>query len=238
VLILTIANMKKGTGKTLTTQRLADALVGRGKRVLLLDLDPEMDRNLTRALGTGRFGEFPSHTLYEALEEQRTITPFAVGPALGLIPAHSTLQQAETWRSLDLNRLTALDDFFRHAHIEIYGQRHFLHLMYDVAILDCPAGISALFFHAISAADHILIPEWVPPGIRRDPWGPIMTMDTAIRQRYKNARPTADVCTTLSIPFDARLGRPPDHLLAPEVAAQIADDQDAFWQHLAICVTR
>ena len=112
MLLLTVANMNKGVGKTLATQRLAEALVSRGRRVLLLDLDPKMDHNLTNALGGERLVESPTHTLYAALKGKRTITPFAVGPALALIPAHSSLQQAETWRSLDLYQLGELDIIF------------------------------------------------------------------------------------------------------------------------------
>ena len=225
--------MNKGVGKTLATQREASALVKRRVRVLLLDLDLEVDHNLTHALSTERLGQLSTHTLYDAPEECQAITPFEVGPALALIPAHSNLQQAETWRSLNLDRLSELDVFLRHALIEVYGQRHALHQMCDVAILDCPSGISALTFHGMATADHILIPDWAPPGAGRDLGGYLITMDTAIRQRYKNARPTSDVCTQLSLPFDPRRVRSPGPPLAPEVAAQIAGEQDAFWQQLA-----
>jgi AAA domain len=233
VLIVTIANMNKGVGKTVATQRLTGALVKRRVRALLLDLDPEMDHNLTHALSSQRLGPLSTHTLYDALEEKRAITPFEVGPALALIPAHSNLQRAETWRSLALDQLGALDAFLRHARIEVYAQRHQLAQMYEVCLIDCPPNISVLTLHAYVAADHILIPEWAPPEAGQRFGGYPMTMDTAIRQRYRNARPTAGVCSKLSLPFDPRLARSTGHLLSPEVSEAVAAEQDAYWQQLA-----
>jgi len=225
--------MNKGVGKTVATQRLAGALVRRGVRVLLLDLDPEMGRNLTHALSSERLGPLSTHTLYDALEEKRAITPFEVGPALALIPAHSSLQRAETWRSLALDQLGALDVFLRHALIEVYGQQHQLAQMYDVCLIDCPSGISVLTWHSFVAADHILIPEWAPPEAGCRFGGYPLTMDTAIRQRYRNARPTAGVCCKLSLPFDPRLARSSGHPLSLEVSEAVAAEQDAYWQQLA-----
>jgi chromosome partitioning protein len=93
-MIIAIANQKGGVGKTTTAVNLATALAAIGKRVLVVDSDPQ--GNASTGLGLDRKGREPS--LYEVLIGTATAaealrqTPV---PGLSLIPATSSLAAAE-----------------------------------------------------------------------------------------------------------------------------------------------
>src|SRR5512140_1218351 len=93
--VMAVMNQKGGVGKTTTTLNLGAALAARGKRVLLVDLDPQA--NLT--LGLGKRAADLSESIYELLTTPKTDfarllvhTPWA---GLDLVPSHIDLSGAE-----------------------------------------------------------------------------------------------------------------------------------------------
>jgi chromosome partitioning protein len=150
--IIAVANQKGGVGKTTTVVNLSAALAMRGKRVLLIDLDPQA--NATSGLGI----DAPDGcSLYPVLTGHSTIDTQIVGTGrerLSLVPSEVDLAGAEIElaRSDDhLVRLRALLDPLRADN------------RFDFCLIDTPPSLGVLMTSALAAADEILVPlqcEW------------------------------------------------------------------------------
>ncbi len=149
--VYAIANQKGGVGKTTTTLNLGAALHERGRRVLLVDWDPQA--SLTVA--TGINPEQVEQTIYDALmastrdEQSPTLEDIILQTAIGpdLAPANIGLCQAE----LDLYHAQLgeliLADLLESA------RRH-----YDYILIDCLPSLGILTVNALAAANTVLIP--------------------------------------------------------------------------------
>lgn len=148
--LIALANQKGGVGKTTTTLNLGAALRERGRRVLLVDLDPQA--SLTLAMGVPP--EDLTRTVYDALMSAARAQDdggdgFARPTALDidLIPASIELSQAE----FDLTREP----------LGIYALRDFVEGVrddYDYILLDCPPSLGILTANALAAAQEVIIP--------------------------------------------------------------------------------
>lgn len=145
--ILAVANQKGGVGKTTTSVNLAAALAAEGRRVLLIDLDPQ--GNATSALGAD--AENPP-TLYGpitgASAVHDSITPTRL-PGLSLIASNLDLAGLEIEVARMENHLLQL----RRTLEPLRAAAAF-----DFAILDCPPSLGILMTNALVAADQILVP--------------------------------------------------------------------------------
>lgn len=152
-MIFTVSNQKGGVGKTTSALNLATYLAKLGKKVLLIDLDPQA--NLTSGLGLAEFKGNQADgkkrlTIYDIIlgkaELEAGIIPTAE-PGLDLVPASIDLAGAEVELVGALSRETILRQS-----LEPVKDR------YDYIIIDCPPSLGLLPINAFVAANFVIIP--------------------------------------------------------------------------------
>jgi len=146
--IIAFTNQKGGVGKTTTTASLGAALADRGKKVFLIDMDPQ--GNLTVSFGV-KAHEL-KNTVYEVLKEQASISEVVVdverpGGKLKLLPANLTLSAAETELSAKPGR-----EFLLKEALANYNET------FDYILIDCPPSLGLLTINALVAAGGYIIP--------------------------------------------------------------------------------
>jgi len=147
--ILAIANQKGGVGKTTTAINLAAALVERGARVLLVDLDPQ--GNASTGLGIAPAAR--KKTTYDLLIDEvplvEAIVPTEIA-GLMLCPANSDLSSADIQLISNEKRSFLLHDSLRAVSVAT--------LSLDFIVVDCPPSLSLLTVNAMVACDAVLVP--------------------------------------------------------------------------------
>lgn len=148
-MICAIANQKGGVAKTTTAINLGSCLAELGKRVLLIDDDPQ--GNLTQGLGIENIDK----TIYECLTEELPLSDIiqSTGIAnLDIVPASIKLANAELELSNVLGREGLLKEALEKSHLD-----------YDYILIDCNPSLGILTVNALTAAEGIIIP--LEPGI-------------------------------------------------------------------------
>jgi chromosome partitioning protein len=138
--IIAISNFKGGVGKTTSTMNIGASLAQMGKRVLLVDLDPQF--NLTRCLGV----KSPQN-IYGALFNQYPTPIVHRAQNLDLLPSDLELIRAETELVSQYRREEKLNSILK-ANLANY----------DYALIDCPPSLGVLSQMAFFSADIILVP--------------------------------------------------------------------------------
>lgn len=143
--IIAVTNQKGGVGKTTTTVNLSACLADVGKRVLLIDIDPQ--GNATSGLGQGGVGV---HSIYDVLiggiGVQDAIIRTGYGE-LDLLPSTISLAGAE----IELVDIERREGLLKQALQPILPN-------YDYIMMDCPPSLGLLTLNALTAADSVLVP--------------------------------------------------------------------------------
>ena len=144
--VIAVVNQKGGVGKTTTSVNLSAALAQAGRRVLLIDLDPQGNATM----GSGIDKRTVARTVYHALlglGELAGIRTRAEKGGYDLVPANRDLAGAE----VELVELPAREARLKSALERVAAD-------YDFIFIDCPPSLSLLTVNALTAAQRVLIP--------------------------------------------------------------------------------
>jgi len=144
--ILAVVNQKGGVGKTTTTVNLAAALAQAGKRVLLVDLDPQGNATM----GSGIDKRTLSRTVYHVLLGLGELGGIRVRAERGgydLLPANRDLAGAE----VELVELESRETRLKSALERVAAD-------YDFILIDCPPSLSLLTLNGLCSAHGVVVP--------------------------------------------------------------------------------
>lgn len=144
--VIALANQKGGVGKTTTSVNLGACLADAGKKVLLIDLDPQ--GNATSGLGIDKkdIDESVYDVLINDIDLKKVIL-HSSHQGLDIVPTTIALSGAEVELTNLMARETRLKDAFGDVKDE-----------YDYILIDCPPSLGLLTINAFTACDSILIP--------------------------------------------------------------------------------
>ena len=144
--IIAIANQKGGVGKTTTSINLSSCLAELGKKVLLVDIDPQ--GNATS--GVGIIKQNLENTVYELFLEECTVSECLTQSAvdnLNVLPSNVNLSGAE----IELIGVEGREFILKNILDSIKD-------LYDCIIIDCPPSLNVLTVNAMTAADSVIVP--------------------------------------------------------------------------------
>ncbi len=197
--ILAITNQKGGVGKTTTCVNLAASLASLGKRVLLIDLDPQGNAST----GSGIDKAHLKYSIYHVLIGEKTLKEVVVSSEKGgfdIAPSNRDLAGAEVELVNELARenrlkvaISKLDD------------------AYDVVLLDCPPALNLVTVNALTAANAVMIPMQCEYYALEG----LSDLVNTIKKVRAHLNPTLEIEGLLRTLFDNR------NMLAQQVSAQL-----------------
>lgn len=148
--IIAMTNQKGGVGKTTTTINLGAALAEAGRKVLMVDMDPQ--GSLSIGLGVNPDDLGGKRTVYDMLMDSTSVPASEVVMktsinGLDLLPANIQLSAAELRLAGEVAREYALDRAFES-----------VRPLYDYILIDCQPSLGLLTVNALTAADGVVIP--------------------------------------------------------------------------------
>ncbi|MGH3824745.1 MAG: ParA family protein [Pseudonocardiaceae bacterium] len=200
--VVAICNQKGGVGKTTSTINLGAALAEYGRRVLLVDFDPQG----ALSVGLGVAAQHLDRTIYNVIMEQCVPVDEVVQPTsvsgMDLLPSNIDLSAAEVQLVTEVGREQALGRTLRP-----------LLPRYDFILVDCQPSLGLLTINALACADGVLIPlECEYFSLR----GMALLMDTIDKVRDR-LNPKLTITGILATMYDPRT------LHAREVMARVVE---------------
>lgn len=143
--VIAVANQKGGVGKTTTGINLAASLAHAGRRVMLIDIDPQGNATV----GSGAEKEQLDTTVYDVLINRASLAEARIKTKAGfdLVPANGNLAGAQ---------VELIDEIGRELRLRMALNP--VRQEYDYILIDCPPSLNLLTLNALVAADAVIIP--------------------------------------------------------------------------------
>ena len=191
---IALVNQKGGVGKTTTSINLAASLGMLGKRVLLVDLDPQ--GNSTTGLGVEK-GDI-KQSIYDLLIDKAELKDVIIKTSfrnLFIVPATINLAGAD----IELMEKGRIDPNFS-KNLQLKQQLAIADGMFDYVLIDCPPSLGILTTNALTAADSVIIPVQCEFFALEG----IMQLLNSIMFAQKTLNPTLDIEGVLLTMLDSR----------------------------------
>lgn len=144
--IIAIANQKGGVGKTTTAINLSASLAAKGKKILVIDMDPQ--GNTTSGFGVDK--NDLDDTIYELILGECAIRDCVINDVINnvsILPSNVNLAAAE----IELIGVEKKEYILK-------GEVDYIRDQYDYIMIDCPPSLSMLTINAMTTADTVLVP--------------------------------------------------------------------------------
>ncbi|HSM22221.1 MAG TPA: ParA family protein [Rubrivivax sp.] len=187
--IFCIANQKGGVGKTTTTVNLAAGLAQVGRRVLLVDLDPQGNATM----GSGIDKRALETTVYDVLLESATVAEARQPSPKGgyhVVGANRELAGAE----VELVELDRRERRLRNALAAVHDD-------YDFVLIDCPPSLSMLTLNGLCAAHGVIVPMQCEYFALEG----LSDLVNTIKQVHANLNTDLQIIGLLRVMFDPRI---------------------------------
>ena len=143
--VISVANQKGGVGKTTTTVNLGTLIAKKGKKVLLIDADPQ--GNATSGLGVEKEVEFSTYDILVNETEMEEVIQDTIIKNLKICPSNMNLAGAE----VELVSMMSREQRLKEKLEEIKEK-------FDYILIDCPPSLGLITLNAFTASDSVLIP--------------------------------------------------------------------------------
>ena len=143
--VIAVSNQKGGVGKTTTTVNLSAGLANRGKKVLIIDADPQ--GNATSAVGVDKECELSTYDVLVNEVDMNEVIQSTSTKKLNICPSNINLAGAEVQLVSMVSRELRLKE-----------QLDKIKENYDYIFIDCPPSLGLITLNAFTASDSVLIP--------------------------------------------------------------------------------
>ena len=185
--IISVANQKGGVGKTTTTINLSTMLAKKGKKVLLIDADPQ--GNATSGVGAEKDVEFSTYDILVSDTEMEEAIEETIIKNLLVCPSNINLAGAE----VELVSMMSREQRLKEKLDEIKDQ-------FDYIFIDCPPSLGLITLNSFTASDSVLIPVQCEYFALEG----IMQLLNTITQARKNLNPKLEIEGVVLTMLDSR----------------------------------